>query len=213
MVMGCSLIMARRFTISLTTHSTPSTHNAPRNGGRYVMRWKVGMNHRPPMPIISIIRRCHAGRLQSSPRNMMRDLTKSTVSGNLRPISSTGMAVATNAGSTSAPLKFVAVTEPRVQRISEVGSPITVKHPPQLAAITMAEPMYMRWRGLSTSFFRIISIITLVVRLSILALSTKVKSTSIHNTRLELRARLQSLINSKQSLLFSTSTIAIVANR
>ena len=63
-----SACISLRLKASLTTHSTLSTQRAPRNGGSLVMLWKVGMNHRPPMPTKSIRIRCQGRRFVSSPR-------------------------------------------------------------------------------------------------------------------------------------------------
>ena len=60
-----------------------------------------------------------------------------------------------------------------------MGSPITVKQPPTLAAMTMAEPMSMRWRRDSTMPCITTSIIVAVVRLSRLAEMIKVQRVSV----------------------------------
>ena len=58
-----------------------------------------------------------------------------------------------------------------------------------------------------------ISMVMVVVRLSKLAERIKVASVMVHRRRLELRVRIHSLMKSKQPLLFSSSTMDIVASR
>lgn len=109
--------------------------------------------------------------------------------------------------------KWLAVTAPSPQRMSPVGSPMTVKQPPQLAASTTAEPTYIRWREFCSMLCIMTSMVMVVVRLSRLAERIKVASVMVHRRRLELRVRIHSLMKSKQPLLFSSSTMDIVASR
>ena len=124
-----------------------------------------------------------------------------------------GITQASTAGSAIYEEKCVAVTAPSPQSNRPVGSPITVKQPPQLAAITMAEPISIRCRRFCTMLRIITSIIVAVVRLSRLAEITKVASVMVHNRRLEFRVRIHLVIKSKQPLLFRSSMILIVASR
>ena len=57
------------------------------------------------------------------------------------------------------------------------------------------------------------SIIVAVVRLSRLAERMNVASVMVHSSRFELRVRIHSVMKSKQPLLFSISTMVIVARR
>ena len=124
-----------------------------------------------------------------------------------------GTTHAKNAGMNRYAEKRLAVTAPLPQSISPVGSPMTVKQPPQHAANRMAEPTYIRWREFCRMLCMITSIMVVVVRLSRLADRMKVASVMVHSSRFELRVRIHSLIKSKQPLLFNSSTMDMVASR
>ena len=93
------------------------------------------------------------------------------------------------------------------------GSPITVSAPPQLADITMAQPSSTRCRWRITTSCMMVSIITVVVRLSRLAEIRKVTTESVQSMRWLLRVRSSWDIKSKHPLFCSISTITIVASR
>ena len=87
-----------------------NTHNAPRKGLNFVMLWKVGMNHKPPIPTTSINILCQTFKLVSSPLYGKVFHTMSTLSGSILPNMNTGKAHATKQGNSSDMEKFVAVT-------------------------------------------------------------------------------------------------------
>ena len=124
-----------------------------------------------------------------------------------------GTAVATNEGSTRAAEKSVGVKAPFVHTISEVTSPITVNAPPQLAAMTMAEPSHARERASATMRRISISIRMVVVRLSRLADMRKVTPTKLHSSWRLLGVRTQRVMALKQPSALSTLRMFIVARR
>ena len=208
-----SAFISLRLNASLTTHSTLSTQRAPRNGDSLVMLWNVGINHSPPIPTKSITILCHWLRLVSSPRYGIGDHWVSSLSGNCLLISTVGITHASTAGSARVIEKSDAVTRPSSQSSIPIGSPITVKHPPQLAAITMALPMSILCRRFCTIECIITSIIVAVVRLSRLADMINVAKVMVHNSRLGLRVFIHFCMKSKHPLLLSISIIDIVASR
>ena len=96
-----SIFMSLRLNISFTIQSTPNTQSAPRKGLNFVILWKVGINHNPPMPTKSISKRCHTLRRVSSPRYGIAIHSVSTLSGSMRCIINNGMSQAARHGSRS----------------------------------------------------------------------------------------------------------------
>ena len=156
---------------------------------------------------------CHHTRILSSPRNEYAGRSKSRYSGSFFCIRNVGITVATMEGRTSAALKLVGVTAPLPHTIRLVTSPITVQHPPQLAAIAMAEPIYILCLPLRMILRRIISISTVTVRLSMHALSMNVIKTVSQSICAVLLRLSHFSIKEKHSLLVSTSTMDMVARR
>ena len=94
-----SIFMSLRLNISFTIQSTLNTQSAPRKGLNFVILWKVGINHNPPIPTKSISKRCHTLRRVSSPRYGIVIHSVSTLSGNMRCIITSGMSQAARHGS------------------------------------------------------------------------------------------------------------------
>ena len=208
-----SALISLRFITSLTTHSTLSTQSAPRNGLSFVMLWNVGMNHSPPMPTNSISTLCHGSSLVSSPRNGIGAHWVSSRSGNCLFISIVGTIHASSTGRAIYAVYLDAVIAPSPHSTSVVGSPITVRHPPQLAAITIAAPISILCRRLCTIECIITSIMVAVVRLSRFADRMNVASVIVHNRRLGLRVLIHLVTKSKHPLLCRISTMLMVASR
>ena len=97
--------------------------------------------------------------------------------------------------------------------MTPAGSPITVKHPPALAASTIAQPMTIRCLLFCTMLCIMVSIMVVVVRLSKLAEIMNVATVMLHSNLLLLRVRIHSPTKSKHPLLLSISTIDIVASK
>ena len=209
----CSAFISLRLKISFTTHNTASTHSAPRNGLSLVILWNVGINHNPPIPTNSIDRRCKRLRFVSSPRYGIAGHSTSSLAGRQRPIRYVGKAHAVNAGNARYAEKLVAVTVSSPHNITPAGSPITVMHPPVFAASTMAEPMSILCLLFCTIPCMMTSIMAVVVRLSRFAEIMNVATVMDHNRRLLFRVLIHSEMKSKHPLLFSISTIVIVASK
>ena len=205
--------MSLRLKISFTIQSTLSTHRAPRNGLSLVILWKVGINHRPPIPTRSISNLCHLFRRVSSPRKGITIHSVSTLSGNIRCISRVGINHAARQGRSNEKEKTVAVTAPEFQSTRPSGLPITVSAPPQLAARRMALPYTILCLLLGMTPCIMVSIITVVVRLSRLMEIRNVTMARVHSIFLLLRVRSNWRTKSKQPLLLRISTIVIVASR
>lgn len=178
-----SVFISLRFTISFTIHRTQSTQSAPRNGLSFVMLWNVGINHSPPMPTKSITTRCHTFRRVSSPRYGSTIHCVSMRAGSCLPIQKMGTSHAMRQGRAIEAEKLEAVTAPIFHRTMPEGSPITVSAPPQLADITMAQPSSTRCLCRITTSCIMVSIITVVVRLSRLADMMNVTTESVHSIR------------------------------
>ena len=109
--------------------------------------------------------------------------------------------------------KEVAVTASRFHRNNPAGSPITVIAPPQFAAIIIAAPRINRCFRLGTILCMIVSIMTDVVKLSRFADNKKVIVDRVQSIFLLLRVFNKGVMKSKHPLLFSISTIVIVASK
>ena len=171
------------------------------------------MNQRPPIPTMSITRRCQILRLVSSPLYGIVRHWESILSGNIRESHSVGTIQQIRHGMISAMEKLVAVTSSLVHKTSPVGSPITVSAPPQLAATTIAEPYIIRCLRAGTISCIIINIIVVVVMLSRLALIINVMAVISQSSLRLWRVRIICVRKSKQPLLLRISTIIIVASR
>ena len=105
----------------------------------------------------------------------------------MRPMSQMVMPHATRQGSSISIEKFVADTAPMFHNTSPAGSPITVSAPPQLADTTMADPKIMRCRRLCMMPCIMISIMSVVVRLSRFAEMKNVMAARLQSMRWLLR--------------------------
>ena len=124
-----------------------------------------------------------------------------------------GMSHAARQGTSSESEKMVAVTAPEFQSTSPSGLPITVSAPPQLAARRMELPKIIRCLRLGIMPCMMVSINTVVVRLSRLIEMMKVTMASVQSIFLLLRVRSNWRTKSKQPLLLSISTMVMVASR
>ena len=104
-------------------------------------------------------------------------------------------------------------TSPFVQSVRPLTSPITVRVPPQFAAITIAEPYIMRSFVPLTSLCITTSIITVVERLSKFAEIMKVVTHKSHNNFVAFRVRSVLPKKLKHSLPFRTSVMPSVASK
>ena len=110
-----------------------STESEPRKGGNFVTKWNVGINHRPAIPSTSRSAFCQVASVESSPLYLFSIDTTSTLpfsSLEMRTLNTQRLA---KAGRNSPAAYAVGVTTPLTQSMTEVISPMAVKHPPMLA--------------------------------------------------------------------------------